>query len=130
MKTECVECTEHTNELRKWRYLSLLSKTDAANLARFRCATPRLETVQGIYSRTTTDSCSLCGQDCIPDEYHLLLKCDAFEYAKAEFLPRELFENPSTDKYVSLMNNTDKVIIRGVARFCGYILEQLSNDRE
>lgn len=125
----CSIYKSHKVELRLERYLTLLSRTDATNLARFRCATPKLESVRGIYSNTTADSCQLCGAECIPNEYHLLLKCGAFEYAKAEFLPRELFDTPTVENYINLMNSRETNIIRGIARFCGYILEQLNSTR-
>jgi sorting nexin-29 len=120
----------HKQDLRMEPYLLQLSRQDARDISKFRCASPRLETVTAIYNNTIAVECRLCGSRCTPDEYHLVMKCELFEYARPEFLPRQLTEEPNIQKYTRLMQTNDRSIAKAVSRFLGYILATLGDISE
>ena len=51
--------------------------------------------------------CPLCNMD-IGDEYHYLMKCDAFNYQRSFYIPKFYYESPNTVKFNNLMSSTHK----------------------
>ena len=106
------------------KYLTVLGFKDRRTFAKFRCADINFPHVRSLYANETLTVCPLCDSECIPDEYHLLLKCERFNYARAEFIPRHLYINPSLSKFKILMNSEADILI-SVVKLCGFILSFL-----
>lgn len=121
----CEIYREHKTTLELEEYLLLLPRRLALNVARFRCATPKLETVKARYSNQRAERCSLCEQTCRPNELHILLKCPQFEHTRPEFLPRRFYTNPTINEYIELVRSNHRETLAGLAKLCDYILGHL-----
>ncbi len=117
----CSSYIQHKFEPTRENYLSALGFKTRKAFATFRCAHTNFPLVRGLYAKETTTVCPLCDSECIPDQYHLLLTCEKFTYARAEFLPRHLYTDPSLTKFNTLMNSQSD-ILHSVVNLCDFIL--------
>ncbi len=122
----CQTYKQHKTELEQEKYLSMLSIENYKTLARFRCASAKLPTVKAFYRGEELTFCNLCEEPELPNEMHLLLKCERFAYARAEFLPsfRNITE-PIQQVYQELINTQDPVTLKQLATLIGFIFSFL-----
>ena len=123
----CKIYTWYKSELKMERYITLLKPNKRNILARFRCAPSWLQTVQDRFNDTSDHHCKLCKTTCIPDEFHLLLRCPRFD----EFRARELGSlGPSPNLYTlhTLMNVTNINKLIKLTNFCGHIGSSMMNE--
>ena len=97
--------------------------------ARFRCASSLLQTVQDRFNQTSDELCKLFKTSCLPDEFHLLLRCLRLD----EFRSRELRRlGPSPNMYslhtLMNVNNINKLI--KLTNLCEHIGSSMINGDE
>ena len=119
----------YKSELKMERYITILKPNKRNKLAQFRCAPYWLQTVQDRFSGTSDHHCKLCKKSCIPDEYHLLLKCPSFDKFRNKELGR-LGSIPSMYSLHFLMNATSSTKLSKLANFCEHIGSTLINEDE
>ena len=118
-KTMCYKHYKYRFEISN--YLKLVPKHSARDICRFRCANFWLPMYKGIYLQTVKN-CRSC-VNYLGDEYHALLCCPIFAFARAELIPRTFWEYPNLSKFDKLMNSNDSKVLKNLATFCSYITE-------
>ena len=56
--------------------------------------------------------CTLCDENYIEDEYHILMKCKYFVNLREKYISRKYYKRPSTYKFQKLMNTTKRELYR------------------
>lgn len=114
----------HKMSLNFEMYIKLLNPRDRKDLARFRCASFKFPHVKKRYNDTDC-RCPFCDTEDTPDECHLLLKCPKFDYARRLYLHNKRPSKTNSLNYVTLMNSTNKTVIKALSDICGFILSCL-----
>ena len=98
--------------LPKWRYF----------MCRFRTLNHRLPIEIGRYARVDRQQryCSLCNDQRLGDEFHVLLECSALKKSRKRFLPRYYLSNPKVLKFKSLLT-ADVHVLNRVGKFISHI---------
>ena len=56
--------------------------------------------------------CTLCDENDIEDEYHILMKCKYFVNLREKYISKKYYERPSMYKFQKLMNTTKRELYR------------------
>ena len=102
-------------------YIDVLENTKYRNsLAKLRLASHKLNIEIGRHNNVPRHErkCLLCNLNDIEDEFHFVLKCPVYADIRKELVPRFYYSNTSMYKYISLMQNNDKKLIRKLAIYC------------
>ena len=97
-----------------------ISKYQRSLFAQFRCGILPLEIEIGRYSNIPLENriCQVCDNDSIEDEIHFLCQCKKYDpirnvlYMQAENVEPSFHSKDDIDKYVFLMSNLQKPVIR------------------
>ena len=120
----CQVYKTHKTQLVIEPYLQKLPKRHYVDLAKLRCANPKLPNVKNRFHLAETNYCPLCSAP-NGNEYHLLLECEQFTYSRAEFLPFAYRQLPTLHKYKTLMCSSDPKLLKALSNFCGFIFSFL-----
>lgn len=102
-------------------YLDNLSFKLRRQVSRLRGSFHKLPLVKAFREYEQVEVCPFCEEECMPDEYHLLMICDLFRYSRRENLPGNYLISPSMDKFVQLMSSKDPGTQKVVAELCDFI---------
>ena len=56
--------------------------------------------------------CTLCDENDIEDEYHILMKCKYFVNLREKYISKKYYKRPSMYKFQKLMNTTKRELYR------------------
>ena len=56
--------------------------------------------------------CTLCDENDIEHEYHILMKCKYFVYLREKYISKKYYKSPSMYKFQKLMNTTKRELYR------------------
>ena len=112
-------------ELNFESYWKILNTREAIPIGRFRCANPKIPTIRNKFYPNESIYCEYCKNNTLADEYHILLVCPVFEFARAEFLPMYFRNEPSQLKMLQLMNTRDANSLKNLSKLCHYIIDNL-----
>ena len=56
--------------------------------------------------------CTLCDENDIEDEYHILMKCNYFVNLREKYISRKYYKRPSMYKFQKLVNTTKRELYR------------------
>ena len=109
------------------RYLDVLNIRKFRFIyASFRSSSHDLEIERGRYNNIERSLrlCRLCEDNCIEDEYHVLLCCDIYSDLRVLYLPYKYFTNPTQHKFAILMATQNEKLIKSVATYLHYAFKR------
>lgn len=102
-------------------YLTKLTKNSRILLTRFRTCSNRLPVNVGRYTGVTREErmCTLCNDNVIGDEFHVLLKCSNAELVRWRdmYIPSFYTHRPTIFKFAELLQNKNVGVLTNLAMF-------------
>ena len=102
-------------------YLTKLPKNNRILLTRFRTCNNRLPVNVGRYTGVSREEriCTLCNDNAIADEFHVLLKCSNEELVRWRqmYIPSYYTHRPTIFKFTELLQNTNVDILTSLSKF-------------
>jgi hypothetical protein len=102
-------------------YIRLLENTKFRNaLAKLRLSSHKLNIEVGRHYNIPRDErkCTLCNLNDLEDEFHFVLKCTAYVDLRRLYIPRYYYTHTNVIKYISLMQSSNKKILKNLALYC------------
>jgi len=90
--------------------------------AKFRCSNHMLEIEEGrkygiLMEHRICKLCEVQGKTVIEDEYHLLLKCNAYSDLRKNYTHLSDMENPTYADFIRIMSSEDERVIKDTASY-------------
>ena len=113
------------------RYLDVVSNINHRKaLSRFRCSSHKLLIEEGRHRNIHRNSrvCTKCNMNQIENEYHFLLVCPYYNELRTQFLPRYFNVWPTINKFISVMQSSQKSRIVNLAKFIYFAMCKRNRD--
>ena len=109
------------------RYLDILNIRKFRFIyASFRASSHDLEIERGRYRNIERNQrlCIFCEDNVVEDEFHFLLCCEKYKDLRKLYIPAKYFNYPTRHKFIILMANENKTLIKSVATFLYYAFKR------
>ena len=103
-------------------YFDKLSFFQCKNIIRFLTRNHRLPIETGRWQNKPVNErkCITCSD--IGDEYHYLFVCPIFVNYRLKYIDEHYRTRPCMDKFISLINSNDVLLLKNFSLFCGKII--------
>jgi hypothetical protein len=91
------------------------------SLTRIRVSAHTLRIETGRHGRNrierTQRTCLICGTSDIEDEYHFILKCNAYQTLRLQYIKPYFYRRPSMYKFTQLLNSKNNVTLKNLSKY-------------
>ena len=124
LSRKCLNHRMFTTTLNLKTYLVNLSYCERGIMAKFRCRNHNLPIESGCRQIIPRNLriCELCTQDIGGDEFHYIFNCSHFEVIRKKLIKKRHRKSPSSVKFETLMNVTNKNQLFKLSKFIEKII--------